>query len=124
MAAAAALCRAFGALAVSAPRAAAARALVPPPPFPPGGALAAAWRGLCGSVPRCTTDPMWKCRVKYTVRPVGMKKTGGRDHTGGRARPGGGREGRPTGHGWSRSLGPQGASECGASAGDTNGGTA
>ncbi|NXK20354.1 RM02 protein, partial [Arenaria interpres] len=25
---------------------------------------------------------MWKCRVKYTVRPVGMKKTGGRDHTG------------------------------------------
>lgn len=82
MAAAAALCRAFGALAVSAPRAAAARALVPPPPFPPGGALAAAWRGLCGSAPRCTTDPMWKCRVKYTVRPVGMKKTGGRDHTG------------------------------------------
>ncbi|NWR60871.1 RM02 protein, partial [Bucorvus abyssinicus] len=38
--------------------------------------------GLSGSAPRCTTDPLWKCRVKYTVRPVGMKKTGGRDHTG------------------------------------------
>ncbi|NXC28687.1 RM02 protein, partial [Campylorhamphus procurvoides] len=32
--------------------------------------------------PRCATDPLWKCRVKYTVRPLGMKKTGGRDHTG------------------------------------------
>ncbi|NXJ85394.1 RM02 protein, partial [Trogon melanurus] len=51
----------------------------PPPPCPP---LAAACRGLSGSALRCTTDPMWKCRVKYTVRPVGMKKTGGRDHTG------------------------------------------
>uniref|UniRef100_A0A8C3PN55 Uncharacterized protein n=1 Tax=Calidris pygmaea TaxID=425635 RepID=A0A8C3PN55_9CHAR len=48
--------------------------------------LAAACRGLGGSAPRCTTDPMWKCRVKYTVRPVGMKKTGGRDHTGGHKR--------------------------------------
>ncbi|XP_074024343.1 large ribosomal subunit protein uL2m isoform X1 [Numenius arquata] len=73
---AAGLCRAFGALLLSsAPR----RAL---PPGPPGGWLAAACRGLGGSAPRCTTDPMWKCRVKYTVRPVGMKKTGGRDHTG------------------------------------------
>ncbi|XP_039388925.1 39S ribosomal protein L2, mitochondrial isoform X3 [Mauremys reevesii] len=25
---------------------------------------------------------MWKCRIKYTTRPIGMKKTGGRDHTG------------------------------------------
>ncbi|NXE57577.1 RM02 protein, partial [Casuarius casuarius] len=40
------------------------------------------WRGLSASAPRRTTDPLWKCRVKYTVRPVGMKKTGGRDHTG------------------------------------------
>ncbi|NWS79532.1 RM02 protein, partial [Toxostoma redivivum] len=39
-------------------------------------------RELGGSAPRCTTDPLWKCRTKYTVRPVGMKKTGGRDHTG------------------------------------------
>ncbi|OXB55192.1 hypothetical protein ASZ78_016328 [Callipepla squamata] len=78
---AAALCRAFGALALSAPRAAASR-LAAGPPLPAGGAVAAAWRGLCGSAPRRTTDPMWKCRVKYTVRPVGMKKTGGRDHTG------------------------------------------
>ncbi|NXS64708.1 RM02 protein, partial [Pandion haliaetus] len=73
------LCRAFGALLLSAA----------PPPLPPpgllGGVLAAARRGLGGSAPRCTTDPLWKCRVKYTVRPVGMKKTGGRDHTGGRA---------------------------------------
>ncbi|KAK4824832.1 hypothetical protein QYF61_020205 [Mycteria americana] len=85
---AAALCRAFGSLLLSAaPR----RARLPtlprapppgPPPCLPGGALAAACRGLGGSAPRCTTDPLWKCRVKYTVRPVGMKKTGGRDHTG------------------------------------------
>ncbi|NWI87610.1 RM02 protein, partial [Pitta sordida] len=46
------------------------------------GPAAAACRELRGSAPRCTTDPLWKCRVKYTVRPVGMKKTGGRDHTG------------------------------------------
>lgn len=24
----------------------------------------------------------WKQREKYTIRPIGMKKTGGRDHTG------------------------------------------
>ncbi|XP_015712185.1 39S ribosomal protein L2, mitochondrial [Coturnix japonica] len=85
MAAVAALCRAVGALTVSAPRAAAARTVLTvlqPPPSAVGGALSAAWRGLCGSTPRCTTDPAWKCRVKYTVRPMGMKKTGGRDHTG------------------------------------------
>ncbi|XP_064302632.1 large ribosomal subunit protein uL2m [Phalacrocorax carbo] len=79
--AAAGLCRAFGALLLSAaPR----RARLPaaPPPCLPGAALAAARRGLSGSEPRCTTDPLWKCRVKYTVRPIGMKKTGGRDHTG------------------------------------------
>ncbi|NXU43728.1 RM02 protein, partial [Drymodes brunneopygia] len=69
-----------------------------PPPLPPGPqpwlpgpvSAPASCRGLSGSAPRCTTDPLWKCRVKYTVRPVGMKKTGGRDHTGEcgvRARP-------------------------------------
>ncbi|KAK2531862.1 Mrpl2 [Columba guinea] len=89
---AAGLCRAFGALLLSAaPRRARLPALplalplapLPgPPPCLPGGPLAAVRRGLSGSAPRYTTDPMWKCRVKYTVRPVGMKKTGGRDHTG------------------------------------------
>ncbi|XP_075564027.1 large ribosomal subunit protein uL2m [Pelecanus crispus] len=81
---AAGLCRAFGALLLSAaPRRARLPAPLPaPPPCLPGGVLAAARRGLGGSAPRCTTDPLWKCRVKYTVRPVGMKKTGGRDHTG------------------------------------------
>lgn len=24
----------------------------------------------------------WKQREKYTIRPIGMKKTGGRDHSG------------------------------------------
>ncbi|XP_071596094.1 large ribosomal subunit protein uL2m [Heliangelus exortis] len=82
---AAALCRAFGGLLLSAaPRRPRLPALprVPPLVPPPGGALEVARRGLGVSAPRCTTDPMWKCRVKYTVRPVGMKKTGGRDHTG------------------------------------------
>ncbi|KAM6270548.1 large ribosomal subunit protein uL2m isoform 1-T1 [Spheniscus humboldti] len=81
---AAGLCRAFGALLLSAaPRCARLPAPPPgPPPCLPRGALVAARRGLGGSAPRCTTDPLWKCRVKYTVRPVGMKKTGGRDHTG------------------------------------------
>ncbi|CAM9901391.1 unnamed protein product [Bubo scandiacus] len=81
---AAGLCRAFGALLLSAAPRSAARlpALPRAPPGPPWGALAAACRGLGASAPRCTTNPLWKCRVKYTVRPVGMKKTGGRDHTG------------------------------------------
>uniref|UniRef100_A0A8C3MWE0 Large ribosomal subunit protein uL2 n=1 Tax=Geospiza parvula TaxID=87175 RepID=A0A8C3MWE0_GEOPR len=79
------LCRAFGALLLSAgPRRARPAALPPgPQPWLPGPVSAsAACRGLGGSAPRCTTDPLWKCRTKYTVRPVGMKKTGGRDHTG------------------------------------------
>uniref|UniRef100_A0A8B9EM30 Uncharacterized protein n=1 Tax=Anser cygnoides TaxID=8845 RepID=A0A8B9EM30_ANSCY len=83
--AAAALCRALGALALSAPRAAVAAVAAARPVAisPSGGALAAACRCLSASAARCTTDPTWKCRVKYTVRPVGMRKTGGRDHTGG-----------------------------------------
>ncbi|XP_035179004.1 39S ribosomal protein L2, mitochondrial [Oxyura jamaicensis] len=82
--AAAALCRALGALALSAPRAAVAAVAAARPVAisPPGGALAAACRCLSASAARCTTDPTWKCRVKYTVRAVGMRKTGGRDHTG------------------------------------------
>ncbi|NXN09051.1 RM02 protein, partial [Indicator maculatus] len=80
---AAALCRAFGSLLLSARFPALPRVPLPAPQSClPGAALAAACRGLNVSAPRCTTDPMWKCRVKYTVRPIGMKKTGGRDHTG------------------------------------------
>ncbi|XP_043943848.1 39S ribosomal protein L2, mitochondrial [Protopterus annectens] len=30
----------------------------------------------------CTNNPLWKPPTKYTIRPIGMKKTGGRDHTG------------------------------------------
>lgn len=29
-----------------------------------------------------TNNPLWKQRTKYTIKPIGMKKTGGRDHTG------------------------------------------
>ncbi|XP_056344728.1 39S ribosomal protein L2, mitochondrial isoform X1 [Oenanthe melanoleuca] len=78
------LCRAFGALLLSAgPRRARPPALPQPCLLGPVSVSAlAACRGLGGSAPRCTTDPLWKCRTKYTVRPVGMKKTGGRDHTG------------------------------------------
>ncbi|KAI6071549.1 39S ribosomal protein L2, mitochondrial [Aix galericulata] len=82
--AAAALCRALGALVLSPPRAAAVAAARPVATAAPAGVLAAAaGRWLSASAARCTTDPTWKCRVKYTVRPLGMRKTGGRDHTGG-----------------------------------------
>uniref|UniRef100_A0A2D4JVN8 Large ribosomal subunit protein uL2 n=1 Tax=Micrurus paraensis TaxID=1970185 RepID=A0A2D4JVN8_9SAUR len=27
-------------------------------------------------------DPLWKCRTKYTIKPIPKPKTGGRDHTG------------------------------------------
>lgn len=85
--AAASLCRALGALVLSPPRAAAIAAVAAARPVAiaaPAGVLAAAAAGrwLSASAARCTTDPMWKCRVKYTVRPLGMRKTGGRDHTG------------------------------------------
>ncbi|XP_027309332.3 large ribosomal subunit protein uL2m [Anas platyrhynchos] len=80
--AAAALCRALGALVLSPPRAAIAAARPVAIAAPSGGLAAAAGRWLSASAARCTTDPMWKCRVKYTVRPLGMRKTGGRDHTG------------------------------------------
>ncbi|XP_032040788.1 39S ribosomal protein L2, mitochondrial [Aythya fuligula] len=84
--AAAALCRALGALVLSPPRAAIAAAVAAARPVataaPAGVLAAAAGRWLSGAAARCTTDPMWKCRVKYTVRPLGMRKTGGRDHTG------------------------------------------
>ncbi|XP_062980012.1 large ribosomal subunit protein uL2m [Elgaria multicarinata webbii] len=40
-----------------------------------------AYREFSDSIP-WSRNPMWKCRVKYTVRPIPIKKTGGRDHTG------------------------------------------
>ncbi|XP_060610431.2 large ribosomal subunit protein uL2m [Anolis sagrei] len=27
-------------------------------------------------------DMLWKCRMKYTIKPIPLRKTGGRDHTG------------------------------------------
>ncbi|KAM9156138.1 large ribosomal subunit protein uL2m [Pangshura tecta] len=47
-----------------------------------GGSLLPAGHGFSTSASLCTNNPMWKCRIKYTTRPIGMKKTGGRDHTG------------------------------------------
>ncbi|XP_029448656.1 39S ribosomal protein L2, mitochondrial isoform X2 [Rhinatrema bivittatum] len=39
-------------------------------------------RGFLTSANLATTNPYWKLRTKYTIKPIGMKKTGGRDHTG------------------------------------------
>lgn len=39
-------------------------------------------RGFMTSVCACQNRSLWKQREKYTVRPIGMKKTGGRDYTG------------------------------------------
>lgn len=47
-----------------------------------GGKLLPACHGFSTSSTLSTNNPMWKCRIKYTTRPIGMKKTGGRDHTG------------------------------------------
>ncbi|XP_034619879.1 39S ribosomal protein L2, mitochondrial isoform X2 [Trachemys scripta elegans] len=47
-----------------------------------GGNLLPPGHGFSTSSTLSTNDPMWKCRIKYTTRPIGMKKTGGRDHTG------------------------------------------
>lgn len=40
------------------------------------------WRGFMTSASHQQNRRMWKQREKYTIRPIGMKKTGGRDHTG------------------------------------------
>lgn len=40
------------------------------------------WRNFHTGLPLQENNPRWKQRTKYTVRPIGMKKTGGRDHTG------------------------------------------
>uniref|UniRef100_K7F8N8 Large ribosomal subunit protein uL2m n=1 Tax=Pelodiscus sinensis TaxID=13735 RepID=K7F8N8_PELSI len=47
-----------------------------------GRQLLPACLGFSTSAALSTTNPLWKCRIKYTTRPIGMKKTGGRDHTG------------------------------------------
>ncbi|XP_075782041.1 large ribosomal subunit protein uL2m [Pelodiscus sinensis] len=47
-----------------------------------GRQLLPACHGFSTSAALSTTNPLWKCRIKYTTRPIGMKKTGGRDHTG------------------------------------------
>ncbi|XP_043111339.1 39S ribosomal protein L2, mitochondrial [Puntigrus tetrazona] len=39
-------------------------------------------RGFMTSACDLQNRTLWKQREKYTVRPIGMKKTGGRDHTG------------------------------------------
>ncbi|XP_051508357.1 39S ribosomal protein L2, mitochondrial [Myxocyprinus asiaticus] len=41
-----------------------------------------AWRGFITSTSLQQNRSLWKQREKYTVRPIGMKKTGGRDYTG------------------------------------------
>ncbi|NWY69211.1 RM02 protein, partial [Erithacus rubecula] len=63
------LCRAFGALLLSAGPRRARPSVLPQPCLPGPVSALAACRGLGGSAPRCTTDPLWKCRTKYTVRP-------------------------------------------------------
>ncbi|XP_066467937.1 large ribosomal subunit protein uL2m isoform X2 [Tiliqua scincoides] len=40
------------------------------------------YREISTSAVLSTCDPFWKCRIKYTTKPIAMKKTGGRDHTG------------------------------------------
>lgn len=40
------------------------------------------WRGFFTGVPLAQNSRFWKQRAKYTIRPIGKKKTGGRDHTG------------------------------------------
>ncbi|XP_018595639.1 large ribosomal subunit protein uL2m [Scleropages formosus] len=39
-------------------------------------------RGFLTTIPVAQNRTLWKQRTKYTVRPIGMKKTGGRDYTG------------------------------------------
>ncbi|XP_061084580.1 39S ribosomal protein L2, mitochondrial [Conger conger] len=40
------------------------------------------WRGFLTGVPLAQNNRYWKQRTKYTIRPIGMRKTGGRDYTG------------------------------------------
>lgn len=40
------------------------------------------WRDFITSASQQQNRTQWKQREKYTIRPIGMKKTGGRDYTG------------------------------------------
>ncbi|XP_040905317.1 39S ribosomal protein L2, mitochondrial [Toxotes jaculatrix] len=40
------------------------------------------YRGFLTTAPLEQNKTFWKQREKYTIKPIGMKKTGGRDHTG------------------------------------------
>uniref|UniRef100_A0A3P9JT42 Large ribosomal subunit protein uL2m n=1 Tax=Oryzias latipes TaxID=8090 RepID=A0A3P9JT42_ORYLA len=55
-------------------------------PQPKLGALvssgAGQWRGFLTTASLEQNRTYWKQREKYSIRPMGMKKTGGRDHTG------------------------------------------
>ncbi|XP_028580714.2 large ribosomal subunit protein uL2m [Podarcis muralis] len=74
------LIRSFGSLLLSSsPRL--SQIPVPPKPTCLAG-LVHAYREISTSAVLSTSDPLWKCRIKYTTKPIGMKKTGGRDHTG------------------------------------------
>ncbi|XP_053880019.1 39S ribosomal protein L2, mitochondrial [Malaclemys terrapin pileata] len=75
------LTRALGALLLSSAPSLPQRAQ-PPRLVCLGGNLLPPCHGFSTSSTLSTNDPMWKCRIKYTTRPIGMKKTGGRDHTG------------------------------------------
>ncbi|XP_039594875.1 39S ribosomal protein L2, mitochondrial [Polypterus senegalus] len=51
-------------------------------PRTPWQLLTSPLRGLQTSAVLCQNNPHWKERTKYTIQPIGKKKTGGRDHTG------------------------------------------
>ncbi|XP_045566176.1 large ribosomal subunit protein uL2m [Salmo salar] len=48
--------------------------------FPP--LTCSGWRGFMTTACLEQNRNAWKQREKYTIRPIGMKKTGGRDHSG------------------------------------------
>ncbi|KAJ6666989.1 hypothetical protein lerEdw1_018991 [Lerista edwardsae] len=74
------LIRSFGSLLLSSgPRL--SQVPVPPKAICLTGQLHA-YREISTSAVLSTSDPLWKCRIKYTTKPIAMKKTGGRDHTG------------------------------------------
>lgn len=49
---------------------------------PLGPAAVGQCRGFLTTASLEQNRTFWKQREKYTVKPIGMKKTGGRDHTG------------------------------------------
>ncbi|XP_019404561.1 PREDICTED: 39S ribosomal protein L2, mitochondrial [Crocodylus porosus] len=75
------LTRAFGAMLLGSGSRLSQVALQPKDPCL-GGQLLSACHGFSTCAVLSTANPLWKYRIKYTIRPIGMKKTGGRDHTG------------------------------------------